>query len=81
MRGIKEPMVLPPHPEVVAALLIIQIIIKSPLLTVFKQDAHQTGAAGNARRHFFHHSAKAPTVRIEGGSLGLPSGETSAFLK
>jgi hypothetical protein len=50
-------MLLPPHAEVVATLLIIQVVVKGPLLTVFKQDAHQTRATGNARRHFFHNSA------------------------
>ncbi len=40
----------------------IQVVVKGPLLTILKQDADQTDAAGNDRSPFFHNRAQAPLL-------------------
>jgi hypothetical protein len=49
-----------PHPEIVAATLVVQIVAKAAELPVLKANAGETRAAGHGGCHHFHNDSDAP---------------------
>ena len=46
--------------EIVAADVAVEVVIKGALLTIFKEDADETGSAHQHRRHFFYNGTLTP---------------------
>jgi hypothetical protein len=56
----KQRMRLAADTEIVTAGVVVEVVIKSALLTVFKEDTDKTGPAHQCRRHFFHNGTLPP---------------------
>jgi hypothetical protein len=72
-------MLRPAHAKIVAAHVAIEVVVKSTLLTIFEQDAHQAGAPDKDRRHLFNHNST-PPLSVIGVEHFIPEPEIEALL-
>jgi len=71
-------MLVPPHAEVIATHVAIQVIVEGALLAVFEQDADQAGAADDNRGHLLNHDSSAPLSVVKVDDL-IPEPEVEAL--